>query len=335
MPCDRTLSAPGWKSSDLIGGVVLLGGGGALAWACRVHPAALPPWAPWEFSWVEFLAASLGLWWYARGLARTAASRRPSALRQASFLAGVLISYAVLQTRFDYMAQHMFFLSRVQHMTTHHLGPFLIALAWPGEMLARGMPAPLRRLIAHPIVARTMAVLQQPVLAAVLFAGLIVLWLIPAVHLRAMMDARLYAVMNGSMLGDGLLFWMLVLDPRASPPARLSYSVRIFLVMSVQVPQIMAGALIALTAQDLYPYYDLCGRLYADTGPQLDQEVGGFIIYFPGAMMSAVAALLLFRRLWHDDAAIAATLPAGGTELLSPLLRDSRMLAARLIADGR
>lgn len=288
---------------DLAGLVGVAGAGGVLAWICRQHPASLPAWAPWDFSWAEYSATVLALWWYGRGLARTRPPRRPALWRQAVCTAGVLAGYAVLQTRFDYLAQHMFFLGRIQHLTTHHLGPFLIALSWPGEMLRRGMPGPVRRLLDRPATARLGRTVQQPVVAAVLFAGLIVLWLVPAVQFRAMLDARLYAVMNWTMLADGVLFWVLVLDPRPKPPALLSFGARLLLVMSVQMPQIMLGALISLTGRDLYPFYDLCGRLYPGISAQLDQQIGGFIIYFPGGMMSALAALILVRRIWRGERA--------------------------------
>jgi putative membrane protein len=300
-----------WTIADSIGAAIVMAIGCALACACRNHPAMLPAWAPWDFSWVEFLPAAFGVWWYCRGLARALRERRPSGLRQTAFLAGVLVIYAVLQTRFDYMAQHMFFLSRIQHMTTHHLGPFLIALAWPDEMLRRGMPPAICRLAAHPALRRSMDLVQQPVVAATLFAGLVFLWLIPPVHFRAMLDVRWYAVMNWSMVADGLLFWVLVLDPRPSPPARLSFGVRLLLVMSVQLPQIMVGALIALSSEDLYPFYDLCGRLFPGIEPHLDQEAGGFIIYYPAGMMSALAAMILFRKLWRAGVQSALEQPLG------------------------
>jgi putative membrane protein len=107
------------------------------------------------------------------------------------------------------------------------------------------------------------------------------LWLLPPVHFRAMIVVRL----NGSKfepVGDGLLFWFLILDPRPRPPARLSYPVRLILVMAIHVLQIMAGALLALAPQDLYPFYSLCGRLYPTLGPRFDEALGGFVVYFPG-----------------------------------------------------
>ncbi len=136
------------------------------------------------------------------------------------FLIGFAAIYVVLLTRFEYLAQHMFFLNRVQHAVMHHFGPFLIALSWPGATIARGMPGLPRRWCESGPVRRVLRGLQQPVLAVLLFEGLLVLWLVPPVMFRAMFDWRLYEVMNASMVVDGLLFWFLVLDPRPNPPAR-------------------------------------------------------------------------------------------------------------------
>src|ERR1700739_1268091 len=99
----------------------------------------------------------------------TPAHERPGAWRHASFVLGVMLIYAVLLTHFEYMAQHMFFLNRLQPLVMHHLGPFLIVLAWPGAALVRGMPAPLRRVVENGSLLRVMRVVQHPVLAGALF----------------------------------------------------------------------------------------------------------------------------------------------------------------------
>lgn len=273
----------------------------ALDLACRLRPAELPFVAPWDFSAPEYLAAALALWFGARGRARLPQAARPGPGRSACYAAGVLLTYAVLQTHFDYLAQHMFTLTRVQHLVTHHLGPFLMVLGRPGAALREGMPAWLRRVQEAPAVRRVVAVLQQPVVAGVLFVGLIFVWLIPPVLFRVMIDARLYALMNWSMVIDGLLFWSLVLDDQPKPPARLSRGVRLLLVFAVQWPQIAGGAIIGFTERSLYPYYDLCGRLFQSVPAQTDQQIGAFLIWFGGGMMSTVTALMLLRALWAEE----------------------------------
>jgi putative membrane protein len=271
--------------------------GGLLLWLSASHPTLMPVWAPWDFSAPEYLATALTLLWFVHGLARAPADERPPVVRRIAFLLGVVATYAVLQTRFEYWSQHMFFLNRLQHVVMHHLGPFLIALGFAGSTIRRGMPARAQRVVGSRAVGATLQILQQPLLAALLFVGLFYFWLIPAVHFRAMLDPRLYALMNWSMVLDGILFWSLVLDPRPQPPARVSFGGRAALALGVMFPQIALGALIAFAPRDLYPYYDLCGRLFPTVSALSDQHIGGIVIWIPPAMMSVVALLLVLNAL--------------------------------------
>jgi putative membrane protein len=164
------------------------------------------------------------------------------------------------------------------------------------------MPAWVQRACEHPGIVAVVRVLQQPIVAAVLFSGSFFFWLIPSVHFRAMIDVRLYALMNWTMVLDGLLFWALVLDPRPKPLARISYGTRVALATVVIFPQIALGAFIAFSSHDLYPYYDLCGRLFTSMDALYDQEVGGIIIWIPPAMMSVVGVIVIANALRiHED----------------------------------
>jgi putative membrane protein len=273
-----------------------------VAWLTDHHPTMLPVWAPWDFSWPAFLAAGLSLLWFLRGLHRTPSPARIPAWRRYSFLLGLAAIYAVLLTRFELLAQHMFFLNRVQHLVLHHLGPFLIALSWPGATIARGMPPVLRRCCLSAPLTLLLRLLQQPVLAVVLFEGLLILWLVPPVTFRAMFNVRLYAIMNASMVIDGLLFWVLVLDPRPHPPAPIGFFPRLALAFLIIFPQIAIGTVIGMARHDLYPSFTLCGRVYPAIGPLLDQQIGGLVLWVPAGMMSALAAVLIMRRMFvHDD----------------------------------
>jgi len=271
--------------------------GAVLWWVDRYHAASAPDWAPYDFDATYFIAAALGVWWYARGFAVAEPRQRPAPWRSAAYLLGIAAIYIVLQTRFEYMAQHMFFLNRVQHVAMHHLGPFLIALSWPGATIALGMPAWLKRLVtARPVlIARN--VVQQPIIAMVLFVGLIALWLIPSVHFRAMLDPNLYRVMNWTMVGDGIFFWFLVLDPRPYPEASVSYAARVLASVLVMFPQIAIGAVIALANHDIYGFYEWCGRLFPSIGALDDQVYGGLIAWIPPAMMSVAGMLLALNMM--------------------------------------
>lgn len=286
----------------VLGYAAVLAACAVLAWASRVHPAAMPAWAPWDFSPVTFIAIALAVLWYWRGFAGAPRAARPPAWRIACFALGLLAIWAVLQTRFEYWSQHMFFINRIQHVAMHHVGPLLIALGAPGAMIRRGMPRIAERVEDSRPVRAVLSVVQHPAVAPVLFVGLFWFWLIPGVHFRAMIDPQLYAIMNWSMIVDGLLFWCLVRDPRPAPPARTSYFVRAGLAVGVMFPQIVLGALITFSPYDLYPYYTYCGRLIASMSAIEDQQIGGIVIWIPPAMMSVIALVLVLNSIRLNEA---------------------------------
>lgn len=258
---------------------------------------------PWEFSPTVLVACVTAGGLYVRGCARLRASGRVVGLwRGASFFAGLTLVYAVLQTRYDYLAQHVFWVHRVQHLVLHHLGPFLIVLATPHEVMGRGLPERLRRRALQPLwrsapVRRCYRAVQQPWMAAALFVGLIFFWLTPRIHLYAMLSAPLYNLMNWGMVVDGLLFWWLIVDPRpVQARTAPGYTTRIVMLWLVMLPQIALGAYIALCGHDLYAIYGLCGRPWP-ISPMTDQQLGGLITWIPAAMMSVVGGLVVLR-LW-------------------------------------
>lgn len=276
---------------------MVLAAGAVLWWATTTYPAEMPVIAPWDFSWIEYLGIAFPLVWYLRGLALTPPDARPHLLRQTAFLAGLGLIEVTLQTHFVYLAQHMFFLNRLQHLGMHHLGPFLIALAWPGDTLQRGMPRIGRHLARAHWIQTALRIVQTPVIAGALFVGLVWFWLQPDIHFHAMISPVLYETMNLSMVIDGLLFWFFILDPRPSPPARHSYAVRLVTCVLVIFPQLLLGARLTFGLTPLYSYYDLCGRLFPSVGALLDQHLGGLVVWIPSSMMSSIAFMLMMNNI--------------------------------------
>lgn len=255
---------------------------------------------PYEFSPTAAVACVGALVLYLRGwrLLR----RRGITLawpRHLAYLLGLALVYVVLQTRFDYLSQHMFFIHRLQHLVLHHLGPFLIVLAAPGAVLAEPLPPSWRgwlrttRMLA-PLRA-AYAVVQQPVIAAVLFVALIYVWLQPAIHFYAMINVPLYDLMNWGMAIDGLLFWYLILGSRAPAEGGLGYGWRLLILGAIIIPQDIVGAYISLCGHDIYKIYAICGRVWPISA-LVDQQIGGLVTWVPSAMMSLFGALVVLRR---------------------------------------
>ena len=271
-------------------------------------PALIAFLQPYTFSPLTATVFALSLGLYLRGLVRARQRGLDTGiLRPLGFLLGLGLCYLVLHTRFDYYAQYMFFVHRAQHLVLHHLGPFLIALAAPWAILGLGLPDRLRAGLAplwhHRAVRAGYRFLQHPLIAPLLFVGLIFFWLTPSIHFDAMLSLTLYHVMNWSMLLDGLLFWWLMLDPR--DPARagtLAFGRRIAILVVIMFPQILLGAYIALANGEIYDVYAVCGRAWP-IDPETDQRLGGLITWIPAAMMSVMAVVLVLRLMYRHQGA--------------------------------
>jgi putative membrane protein len=282
------------------GALLLLGA--ALWFVCRNYPAELPFLLPWEFSWPVFLATGLCLAWFFIGLKRLSRAEHPPPWRSLCFVAGIVSLYAMLQTHVDYYAQHMFFIHRAQHFVLHHIGAFLVALGTSGPVLWAGMPAFLQPIFDSKSVRAAMDAIMNPIVAPLLFVGMIYLWLIPAIHTRVMLDKNLYDLMNWSMALDGIAFWWLVLDPRPRPPARIGSGWRALLVIAVEPPQMALGAILSLSMTDYYPVYKICGRMF-DIPALSDQHYGGLIIWLPGTMLSLLAVIIVLINMRLNEEA--------------------------------
>src|SRR3954463_4935698 len=278
------------KSWVWYGALLLLGA--ALDLVCRFFPADLPFWMPWEFSWPEHLATALTLAWFIRGLNILPKHQHPPLWRLICFIAGVASFWIVLPTRIDYYAQHMFFVHRWAHFVLHHFGAFFIAMGMSGQVVFAGMPDFLKPLVKSRPVRATLDVLQHPAMAPFLFVGLLYFWLIPQIHTRVMLDANLYELMNWTMAVNGVMFWSLILDSRAKPPARLSHLMRALLILVIELPQMVLGAILSLTERDIYPVYTICGRVMDMTALN-DQHYGGLIIWLPGTLTSFAAMIVV------------------------------------------
>ncbi len=261
---------------------------------------------PWQFSPLACVVFTLTLVLYLRGLAVLRRSGEPvGPWRPLVFFLGLALNYAALQTYFDYLAQHMFWVHRLQHLILHHVGPALLVLGAPVSVLRAGLPGPVWRVLRSSGVRRPIGLLwrvvQHELLAPVLFVGLIYFWLTPSVHFLAMLSQRLYLLMNWSILLDGIFFWWMILAPiEAQGAAAVPYGRRVIVLTAVALPQIVLGAYITLCSKPLYSIYEICGQAW-HISPMLDQQLGGLLTWIPGAMMSAVGVLVILHHVLQAD----------------------------------
>jgi putative membrane protein len=254
---------------------------------------------PWEPSFLFVAVFLVTAAFFVRGTWRL----QPSIGRQVAFWSGMGIFYVSLHTRVDYYAEHQFAVHRIQHLALHHLAPLLVMAAYPGSVIRAGLPLharmKLRRVLRRQSIVVFRSVLLHPSVVTIAFLASIVIWLVPSVQFVAMLDWRLYFAMNWSVAVTGLMYWWMVLDHRQSPPARLSPGMRVMSPIITMTPQILLGAMIAFSSRDLYPIFTICGRAFTDVSVELDQSLGGLIMWIPAAVLEAIGALLALRRMMH------------------------------------
>jgi len=252
--------------------------------------------------------------------------------RTAAFLGGLAAIAIALMSGIDTYDTTLFSIHMVQHLLLTLVAAPLIALAAPITTLLRAATPNVRRRVILPIVhSRVMRVLSFPVVAWLLFAG--VMW---GSHFSPLFHASpetpiVPDVEHALYLGAGLLFWWpaVGLDPS---PWRIPHPVRAMYVF-LQMPQNTFLAVTILNADAvLYPHYATLVRTW---GPSTlaDQQLAGGLMWICGDILflSAMAAIIA-GWMQHEKAVEVATDRRMDAERAAIRVREAK-LAERLATE--
>jgi cytochrome c oxidase assembly factor CtaG len=195
------------------------------------------------------------------------------------------------------------------HMTEHELlmlvaAPMLV-LSRPLAIMLWAWPVPARqaigRLSNNSLIAAGWRTLTAPVPATLVQAAALWVWHAPILFDRALASEGWHAAQHLSFIVSALLFWTAMLGRHGA--AANGDSARAIAVMCLFATSIVSGALGALMAVSTSPWY----RGYAQLGmaplgftPTEDQQVAGLIMWVPGGLVHAIAALIVMRGLLHS-----------------------------------
>ncbi|MBC6982560.1 cytochrome c oxidase assembly protein [Caulobacter sp. 17J80-11] len=265
------------------------------AFAHAGEPHAPIGWSlePWIVAPLAAALAAFALGW--TRLARRSA-RGGAGLRRRAWLfaLGWLILAGAVVSPLHAAGQRSF----TAHMLEHELmmlaaAPLLVA-SRPLAVVLWAFPAAARRSLGavsrSNLVQRPWRVLTDPVVAALAQAAALWLWHAPVLFDRALAHEGWHATQHLSFLTTGLLFWTAMLQGaerrRGFGPA----------VLGLFVTSIISGALGALMAFSESPWY----APYAALGvtpfgltPAEDQQLAGLLMWVPGGLVHAGAALAL------------------------------------------
>jgi putative membrane protein len=184
----------------------------------------------------------------------------------------------------------------VQHLAITQVVPPLLLLGIPGWML--------RPLLRQPGVRDVARTLLNPLTAFGLFNLVFAAWHVPVIYDLSLHVPLLHAIEHGLFLTLAVVAWWPVLGPAPEFP-RLPYGAQVLYLFFQSLPPTILGAIISLTERPLYATYWAAPRMgflgFASLTPLEDQQLGGLIMWIPGALgyflvLSVVFFLWLERR---------------------------------------
>jgi cytochrome c oxidase assembly factor CtaG len=258
-------------SHPLAPGADLVGQDWTLAWTAD----------PWV---VLPLAASAGL--YLRGWAQLhpLLRRRLGAWRPAAFLGGLATIFLALASPLDRFAKLLLQLHMTQHLLLMMLTPPLLWLGAPVAPLLRGLPQPVRRLVAswlaRPPVRRFARFLGHPVTCWLAFVAAVWAWHIPALYELALRGHGWHHLQHACFFATSLLFWWPVVQPWPARPVWPRWTAIPYLLLA-DVQNTVLSALLAFADRVIYPAYAAAPRLWQISALE-DQAAAGAIMWVPG-----------------------------------------------------
>jgi cytochrome c oxidase assembly factor CtaG len=259
----------------------------------------LPGWT-WDL-WITVplggaaLVAAVG-WW--RLCARSSAGVASLYRRGGFFLTGWMVLATALVSPLHAAGERSFTLHMAEHEMLMLLAAPLLALSRPLAVMLWAWPRDVRRFLGQISAVRPIwRGLSAPVPATLLQASALWLWHMPSLFDAALASEGWHAVQHLSFLASALLFWTAMLQDQ-----RGQRGLAILCLFATSVISGALGALMALSESPWYTGYARLGMAPFGMRPAEDQQMAGLLMWIPGGLVHAIAALVLMRGLLRADA---------------------------------
>jgi putative membrane protein len=262
--------------------------------AALAHSGGLAADGPgWTFAlWLTIpLVACACLWsiGFARRWRRTR-SGRPLLRRESLWftLAWITLTLAVLSP-LHAAGERSFTMHMIEHEIIMMLAAPLFALSRPLPTMLWGFAQPWRGWIGT-TAARTSAfwrTISTPVFATIVQGAALWLWHTPSLFDLALGDSFWHAGQHISFFVTAILFWGAMLS------SRHAIGLRTLCLFATSILSGALGALMAFSESPWYAPYALLGMTPQGLTPAQDQQLAGILMWVPGGLVHAGAALAL------------------------------------------
>jgi putative membrane protein len=257
----------------------------------------------WPFEPVVLLGVELASVAYVVG----GIGLRPDRRRAVAFWAALVTILIALQSPIDVYARQLFWVHMVQHLLLIVVAAPLLALASPWNRMWRALPKAWRRAIAHPLfrsaalapVRRVFHLAARPRVIWVVAAVNLWLWHVPTMYDLTLRNHTVHHLEHALFLGLGIAFWACVFDqhPFRSPLGQVE---RIAFVFGAMAQSFVLAAVLVFANTPFYAYSLLPWRP-GGLSALNDQQVGGGVMWVPGAIPYAIILFwFLFRWLENE-----------------------------------
>lgn len=182
----------------------------------------------------------------------------------------------------------------LMHMTQHLLFTLVAA-----PLLIAGMPAwMLRALLAPPPVRRVFRFFTRPLVALIVFNGVLLFTHWPEVVEASVGSEPIHLALHVLIVASALVMWWPVMSPLPEMPALSPPGQMIYLFLQSLAPTIPASFL-TFGHTPLYPVYASFPRIWGMSA-LTDQLIAGLIMKLVGGMLLWVVIAVIFFR-WFDQ----------------------------------
>jgi len=216
---------------------------------------------------------------------RATSAQTVSAWQAGSFVTGVFMIWAAVESPLAAYDHHLLTVHMIQHLLLMTVAPALILL---GEPLLVFWPR-------RAFVQRFAPVLAWPTLCWTISTLTLVGWHVPAVFTRAMQSHMWHVVEQSSFLGAGFLFWWPVVQPWPSMSTGPRWSTLVYLFLATFPCDILSGFLV-FSDRVAYPVFFSMPRHFGLSVLE-DQQCAAALMWTCVTFAYLVPAVILSTRL--------------------------------------